>query len=442
MLVTKGTRVDSHYGGALGPFCFGYVLVRVFPSVLAIRGKSGSSHGGLSAGEEVHSAKRFLLVLATKGTRVILHYGVVLGSFCFGYVSASFSISACEKGKSGSSHGGRSVGEELHSAKRFLLVLATKETKGDSHWGDILWKKVPSCEKGRWQWPYRGVLVSEASHPGPPWQVRPETERETNERRLGEVSEQQFQVPNRMWRALEAVNFETELRRPVRTVREPPRWFRGQFKKAMVYALHEWQRSRNAVNWKLFVLTPRMLLGPTEECGIVGKQVFNDRLRKYLKREWVELMGDCVLNDRVGNKSLDVEALERAQLKQAEAKIKLREVSKARAQLSSNGLAPGDVETLNELRNPLLRPLVPNEVIPPNLLNFRPTEKIQIDSTRLMDALRSAGRGSAQDLAGMRYEHLRVLMEDDEAWCIFAQLAQDFARAEVPEEIMQGLRLG
>ena len=118
---------------------------------------------------------------------------------------------------------------------------------------------------GPWQWPFRGVRVGEASHPGPPWQLRPETERENNE--------QQFQVPNRMWRALEAVDFETELRRLVRTVREPPRWFRGQFKKAMVYALHEWQRSRNAVTWKLFVLTPRMLLGPTEECGIVGKQV-------------------------------------------------------------------------------------------------------------------------------------------------------------------------
>ena len=67
---------------------------------------------------------------------------------------------------------------------------------------------------------------------------------------------------------------------------------------------------------------------------------------------------------------------------------------------------------------------------------------MRISSTRLMDALRSAGRGSAQDLAGMKYEHLRVLMEDDEAWCIFAQFAQDFARAKVPEEIMQGLRLG
>ena len=42
----------------------------------------------------------------------------------------------------------------------------------------------------------------------------------------------------------------------------------------------------------------------------------------------------------------------------------------------------------------------------------------------------------------MRYEHLRVLLEDEDLWGLFAQLAQSFARAEIPAEIMQPLRLG
>ena len=42
----------------------------------------------------------------------------------------------------------------------------------------------------------------------------------------------------------------------------------------------------------------------------------------------------------------------------------------------------------------------------------------------------------------MRYEHLRVLIEDDNLWELFADLAQDFARANVPGDIMQALRLG
>ncbi len=59
-----------------------------------------------------------------------------------------------------------------------------------------------------------------------------------------------------------------------------------------------------------------------------------------------------------------------------------------------------------------------------------------------MRALRCAGRGSAPDLAGMRYEHLRVLIEGDDAWDLFVCTAQDFARAEAPASVLQALRLG
>ena len=94
-----------------------------------------------------------------------------------------------------------------------------------------------------------GTCGRSIEKPGPPWAQRPETEQDVQERRIAEAAEQQFQVPIRMCRALEAIDFEAELRRPVRTVREPPRWFRGQFKKAMGYTLREWQRSRNVVAW-------------------------------------------------------------------------------------------------------------------------------------------------------------------------------------------------
>ena len=59
-----------------------------------------------------------------------------------------------------------------------------------------------------------------------------------------------------------------------------------------------------------------------------------------------------------------------------------------------------------------------------------------------MQALRGAGRGSAQDLAGMRYEHLRVLVEEEESWSLFCEFAHDFDRAQTPADVMQALRLG
>ena len=60
----------------------------------------------------------------------------------------------------------------------------------------------------------------------------------------------------------------------------------------------------------------------------------------------------------------------------------------------------------------------------------------------MTDALRTAGRGSAADLAGMRYEHLRVLLDDDSGWGRFCQMAQAFARADIPANIAVALRLG
>ncbi len=60
----------------------------------------------------------------------------------------------------------------------------------------------------------------------------------------------------------------------------------------------------------------------------------------------------------------------------------------------------------------------------------------------LLTALRSARRGSAGGLSGTRAEHLKVLLEDDATCGLFADLADAFANAQVPEAIAAGLALG
>ena len=40
----------------------------------------------------------------------------------------------------------------------------------------------------------------------------------------------------------------------------------------------------------------------------------------------------------------------------------------------------------------------------------------------------------------MTYEQLRVVLDDDVSWELFADMASDFARAAVPAAIMQALR--
>ena len=110
--------------------------------------------------------------------------------------------------------------------------------------------------------------------------------------------------------------------------------------------------------------------------------------------------------------------------------------------LDSLGLAPGSKETLDELKDENLRPAELTAELPENTFSFSPDRPVKLESGSLMRALKSAGRGSARDLAGMRYEHLRVLLDDEDAWFLFAAFAETLARAEVPEEIAAALALG
>ncbi len=187
-----------------------------------------------------------------------------------------------------------------------------------------------------------------------------------------------------------------------------------------------------------------MLLGPTEEHGEAGKTIFFERLSRFQRGEWAQLLAEAAEAGRARrglSRELDEEELRQRRREEAERRVSLREVSRARVLLTSSGLAPGNEETLAQLTDEERRPreLSP---LPAEALQHRPAEQLKLEGDRLARALRSAGRGSAPDLAGMRYEHLRVLIEDDDAWDLFVRMAQDFARAEAPASVLQALRLG
>ena len=200
---------------------------------------------------------------------------------------------------------------------------------------------------------------------------------------------------------MDAVNLEEIFSRPRGTVREPPRWFRAQLRKAFALAMSEWQRSGRAGAWKLFLLVPRMLLQPTELQGEAGKVTFHDRMRRFLRGDWEGLLKDDS-PARIGPQGRTADPNEeRSRLRRAEAKIRLKEISRARIELTSTGLAPGNEDTYKELTDPELRPPEPSEAIPERCLTFTPQHSVQLDPHVLMESLRAAGRGSAQDLGGM-----------------------------------------
>ena len=146
----------------------------------------------------------------------------------------------------------------------------------------------------------RGWRIGEASNPGPPHFPRggvvlvdPAAEPAVED----VVHVPHTNIPNRAWRDFQNFDLEAEMRRPVRTVREPPRWFRGQLRRAFGIALNEWRRTRSAAAWKVFLLVPRMLLEPTEEDGQAGKDIFAERMRRFLRGEWADLLVDCGNHD-------------------------------------------------------------------------------------------------------------------------------------------------
>ena len=138
-----------------------------------------------------------------------------------------------------------------------------------------------------------------------------------------------------------------------------------------------------------------MLLQPTELVGAEGRAVFFERVRLFMSGSWVELLVVPRRAPAPQGQARSAEAVARIRVEQAEAKIRLREISRARVQLTSKGLAPGTPATLKELTDPALRPQVMAEPIPQDLRDYRPHRPILLSPDVLLAALRSAGRGAS-----------------------------------------------
>ena len=248
----------------------------------------------------------------------------------------------------------------------------------------------------------------------------------------------------RCWQQLEHISLETIFRQDVVTVQDVPRWFRANLRRAFGVALRQWRQCGSSESWKLFLLIPQMLLRPTQARGQEGKAIYAQRMAAFDAGQWGELLAEAASeSDRPRGRKIDRRAnSEELIQEQVQRKIEKGELSRARLQLESRGLAPGTPATLAQLRNEDLRPRTLTAPLPDGLQEFEPRSQVRLSSRAVMAALRSAGRGSARDLAGMRFEHLRVLLEDDDSWDQFVALAEAFAQARVPEDIAAAVAKG
>ena len=99
-------------------------------------------------------------------------------------------------------------------------------------------------------------------------------------------------------------------------------------------------------------------------------------------------------------------------------------------------MAPGNQETLNELRK---RVAQPRELVPPVP---RDAPAFNLDERIFSRNVRSARRGAASGLSGMTSDHLRPLLESTRDLHLLFQIGELFARGQIPVTIANIVRRG
>ena len=118
------------------------------------------------------------------------------------------------------------------------------------------------------------------------------------------------------------------------------------------------------------------------------------------------------------------------------------ELSHAARLLSSPGIAPGTQQTLDELRNPALRPTIPSEPFPQEFQQFRPrSDGIRLDKHIFGNVLRTSRRGQSAGLSGGRCEYYKICLEDTVAFDVLFNVAELLARSHVPSSIRDVLQI-
>ena len=166
--------------------------------------------------------------------------------------------------------------------------------------------------------------------------------------------------------------------------------------------------------WKLFLLTPRMLLATTTYRGTEGRRYLEGRVRRWQAGEWTQLLQEArAVQGRGTRADLNPAEARELRMEQACRQVQLGNPSRARQTLTASPIAPGDGDTHQQLTDPERRPPQLLRPLPDGVREFAPAQLLHLDAIRFLGALRSAKRGSAPGPSGMRAERLKPLLEQE-----------------------------
>ena len=258
-------------------------------------------------------------------------------------------------------------------------------------------------------------------------------------------------IPEAAWASLDAVDLVAELQNPVPTLQDIPPFMRAAVRGALVRALCRLRSDYATTNagdfsatsraWKLFLLSPRMLLARPAHQGADGRAELLERAAAFDRGDWLQLLAAARASHRrdLGGAAVDAEALEESKRNRACAKVRMGELTRARQVLTEAELAPGDETTYRALTDPRRRPPEPRTAVPVATLQHTPAQPVRLTAKAVASALRDTRRGGAAGLSGMRAEHLKVLLQDLDAVDLLTEAATRLARAQIPTEVADGL---
>ena len=122
--------------------------------------------------------------------------------------------------------------------------------------------------------------------------------------------------------------------------------------------------------------------------------------------------------------------------------VHMGELSAARQALEGGPMAPGTHATLRVLTDQERRPAFPREPHSAEVAHMQPAVPFQLDTNLFLVNLRKSRKGVAPGPLGMHSDHLFPLLERLRDSELLAQVASQMAVGDVPEDILDIIRLG
>ena len=244
---------------------------------------------------------------------------------------------------------------------------------------------------------------------------------------------------------LDTIDLRTTFARRASVMKSIPHWLKGPFRNALKLAMEEaicpgvFHQERG---WKLFLLIPRLLLHRPPRGEPVPKSKLVQRFDDFARGDWEKLFQSSNKCDEEASR-----AYTRKRRRQKPEDDITRRAARALAlvqmgELSAGHLAPGNMETLRELRDPVRRPARIRQPLPPQVIDHMPDRPFELEEYRFAQVLRSSRKGAAAGPSGMTPDHLRPVLENPRDTHLLFTLGEKLARAEIPDSIVGAIHLG